>query len=880
MERGPGALTHRIQQIFFGFIAVTFVLIVVSTFPALSSRGRISNLRERWLPARAASFRLSTSFVDQETGERGFVITRDSKFLQTYRSGSVNSQRLFRQLGHLLQSDSVGTARLTATQQQYRLWKHRSAEPEIAAARGPTPDLARSIIASGAGRLQFGALRAAAGRFIAYTDDRATDAQRSIADANDFLLLSLASAVIAVAVLAAIVRRWLKQWSIRINEHLTTENRLATQTALLESITNQTPDPIFLKDAAGRYVFMNPAGAAVMGGRPVDAYLGRTAHDLLPAEAADVIRRDDLEVIRGGSKHSYEEQIGGSIYLSSKSPYDFIDGTRGVLGIAREISDRKRQETQLATIAAVTRATAAQATVAEVALAAGGPLRAATNADLIWIFIADRSGRHLDTVLNDGSLASTANEWASVPVDGTTGPATAFRADTLRVISVADVPQDSPSRAALDRERLETTMHLPFPSSSKTRGVLTLAWRSDYAESARRDSEFFSNLVAAVAESLARAQAHELQQQAVAAFQRALLPDEVFPTDIEIAVRYEPALDELDVGGDWYDVFELGENRLGIVVGDVVGNGVHAAAVMGQLKSALKAIATIVDDPAEVLLRLDHYAGYEPGAVATTVCYGVLDRTTRVMRYCCAGHPAPALVEADGTARFLEDGRSFPIGASPAESPWPRTSGEVVLAIDAVLVLYTDGLIERRKRTLDAGMDELQAAVVANRALPIEEMADNLLDGLDPSNRRDDTALMCVRLPGRPSPHLTRRIPADIRLLRGLRADIRAWLRAQGLESAVIDDVLLATFEAVTNAVEHGYQGDIRQFVVIELSLRDELHVTVRDRGRWATQVRRPERGRGQAIMRSVMDDVTIDTQRHGTVVRMRRAVRDPHPRP
>ena len=300
---------------------------------------------------------------------------------------------------------------------------------------------------------------------------------------------------------------------------------------------------------------------------------------------------------------------------------------------------------------------------------------------------------------------------------------------------------------------------------------------------------------------------------------------------------------------------------------------------MGQLKSALKAIATIVDDPADVLLQLDNYAGYEPGAVATTVCYGVLDRTTRVMRYCCAGHPAPALVEADGTARFLEDGRSFPIGASPSEAPWPRTSGEVVLAIDAVLVLYTDGLIERRKRTLDAGMDELRAVVVTNRALPIEELADNLLDGLDPSNRRDDTALMCVRIPSRPSPHLTRRIPADIRLLRGLRADIRDWLGSQGLERAVVDDVLLATFEAVTNAVEHGYQGDIREFVVVELSLRDELHVTVRDRGRWATQVRRPERGRGQAIMRSVMDDVTIDTQRHGTVVRMRRRVREPQSR-
>ena len=175
MERGPGALTHRIQQIFFGFVAVMFVLIAVSIVPALSSRDRISNLRDRWLPARAASFRLSTSFVDQETGERGFVITSDSRFLDPYRSGSLTSKRLFRQLEHLLQSDSVGTGRLAAVEQRYRIWKRRSAEPEIAAAGGPTPDLARSIIASGAGRHQFDALRAAAQRTFAGSPHTRTD---------------------------------------------------------------------------------------------------------------------------------------------------------------------------------------------------------------------------------------------------------------------------------------------------------------------------------------------------------------------------------------------------------------------------------------------------------------------------------------------------------------------------------------------------------------------------------------------------------------------------------------------------------------------------------------------------------------------------------
>ena len=878
MERGPNVLTRRIQQIFFGFVAIMIVLIAVSLVPALSSRARISGLRDRWLPARKASLQLSTALVDQETGERGFVITSDPKFLEPYRSGTIATKRLFRDLERQVGSDPVGRARLATTKTHYQEWKRLAVEPEIAAARGPTPDLARTVIANGKGRLLFDRLRSTSRRLTAYTDSRAIDAQRSIADANDLLVLSLVAAIVAVAILAAIARQWLKQWSDRVSEHLTTEGRLATQTALLESITNQTPDPIFLKDADGRYVFVNPAAALAMGGKPIDEYLGRKAHDLLSAEAADIIGRDDAEMLQAGVAHSFEEQIGERIFLASKSPYDFIDGTRGVLGVAREVTERKRQETQLASIAALTRATAAQATIAEVALAARDPLRVATDADLIWIFVADESGRHLDLVLDDGSQASTAQEWVSVPVESPTGVAAAFRSGSVVILGDADVPRDSPGRVSFDRERVVTTVHVPFPLSSRVRGLVSLAWRHEHAEVAQRDAEFFSNLVAAIAESLARAHAHDLQHQAVAAFHRALLPDEAFPTDVEIAVRYEPALDELDVGGDWYDVFELDGNRLGIVVGDVVGNGVPAAAVMGQLKSALKAIACIVDDPADVLLRLDHYATYEPGAVATTVCYGVLDRTTRMLRYCCAGHPAPALVEADGTARFLEDGRSFPIGASPSGTPWARQSGEVILATGAVLVLYTDGLIERRKRALDEGMDDLLAALVAHRSLPIEEMADTLLDRLDPSNRQDDTALMCLRIPSRPSPHLTRRIPADVRLLRGLRADIRDWLCSQGLDDAAVDDVVLATFEAVTNSVEHGYQCDVRQFVVVELSLRDDLHVTVRDRGRWTPQVRRPERGRGQDIMRSIMDEVSIETERHGTVVRMRRRVRAPQP--
>lgn len=869
----PHALTRRIRRIFTGFLVLLLVLASVEMIPALTSRNRAEALYDRWIPARADTLRLVTALVDQETGERGFVITGDPIFLEPFSRGRAVSRRLIGRLTRTLGSDQKGRALVRATAARYTTWRTQVAEPVIAAARGPNPEAAQATIASGIGRRLFSGVRKSTTNLTSYLDRRVREAQQAITDANDTLVLTLLATLGAIAALAAFARRWLRQWSNRLEAQLAVEEQLATQTALLDRITTGIPDPIFLKDADGRYVFLNPAAARVMGGDDPRDYIGRSDSELLSEDDVAAITAADERVRSSAVALSLEEQVGDRLYLSTKSPYVFSDGSRGVLGVAQEITLRKREENRLASIAQVTRAIASETTVADVAIAARDPLRAATDADVIWILIADDLGRALDVVLDDGTLAATGRDWGSNPTDGPTMTAEAFRTGEIRIVSSSDASPDSVGREIFDRERLVTVMHIPFPAGSRIAGVVNLGWRHDHAETAREEQHFFASLVAAVVESLARAQSNELQQQAVAAFQRALLRDDVFPSDVEIAVRYEPAIENLDVGGDWYDVFELADDRLGIVVGDVVGSGVGAAAVMGQLKSALKALATIVGDPAEVLNLVDGYAEHEPAAVATTVCYGVLDRTTRVLRYACAGHPAPLLVSADGTAHLLEDGRSFPIGASWHGSAHPRVSGEVTLAENAVLVLYTDGLIERRDRSLDAGFEALRSAGATHHALPIEELADTLLDRLDPNHRTDDTAMMCLRIPSRPAQHLTRRIPADVNRLRGLRADVRAWLGDQGLDAATIEDVILATFEAAANAVEHGSHADGRSQVIVELSLRDDLYVTVRDRGRWTAQVRRPERGRGQEIMRSVMDSVLIETDRRGTVVHMRRRV-------
>jgi serine phosphatase RsbU (regulator of sigma subunit) len=211
------------------------------------------------------------------------------------------------------------------------------------------------------------------------------------------------------------------------------------------------------------------------------------------------------------------------------------------------------------------------------------------------------------------------------------------------------------------------------------------------------------------------------------------------------AVRYRPATGALHVGGDWYDLADLPGDRIAVAVGDVVGHGLPAAGVMGQLRSALSAASRAVDGPARALDVLGLYARSVDGAQNTTVAESFIDWDTHTITYSSAGHPPPALLQPGGTVEFLDQATDPPLGARPEHARRPQATEP--FTDGAALVLYTDGLIERRREDIDTGLARLAGSLARHRAADPETLADALLaDLLPPGGITDDTALVILRL--------------------------------------------------------------------------------------------------------------------------------------
>ncbi|WP_406511472.1 SpoIIE family protein phosphatase [Streptomyces sp. NBC_00161] len=240
-------------------------------------------------------------------------------------------------------------------------------------------------------------------------------------------------------------------------------------------------------------------------------------------------------------------------------------------------------------------------------------------------------------------------------------------------------------------------------------------------------------------------EAHAREREVALALQDAMLPAPGPFGHHRAAVRYQPAMGTLNVCGDWYDLVDLPGDRIGVAVGDVVGHGLHAACVMGLLRSALSAVSRVADGPAQALEVLGLYARSVEGAENTTVVETCIDWETHTITYSSAGHPPPALLRTDGTVEFLDQATDPPLGARPdhvarPQATTPFTEGDT-------LVLYSDGLIERRREDIDTGLARLADALVHHRGADPEPLADALLLDLLPAvGATDDTALVIVRL--------------------------------------------------------------------------------------------------------------------------------------
>jgi serine phosphatase RsbU (regulator of sigma subunit) len=240
-------------------------------------------------------------------------------------------------------------------------------------------------------------------------------------------------------------------------------------------------------------------------------------------------------------------------------------------------------------------------------------------------------------------------------------------------------------------------------------------------------------------------QAHAREREVALALQDAMLPAPRPMGHHRSAVRYRPAIGALNVCGDWYDLVELPDERTVVAVGDVVGHGLAAACVMGQLRSALSAASRVSAGPAQALEVLGLYARSVEGAESTTVVTAVIDWGTHTLTYSSAGHPPPALVRHDGTVEFLNQATDPPLGARPDHGASPEAA--TAFSAGDTLVLYTDGLVERRGEVLDEGLARLREMAMHEQLSDPEPLADALLfDLLPPCGVTDDTALVVIRL--------------------------------------------------------------------------------------------------------------------------------------
>ncbi len=351
--------------------------------------------------------------------------------------------------------------------------------------------------------------------------------------------------------------------------------------------------------------------------------------------------------------------------------------------------------------------------------------------------------------------------------------------------------------------------------------------------------------------------------------QRSMLTTQLPEVDgVELAVRYLPSGSDAEVSGDWYDVIPLPDGRVGIVIGDVVGRGVEAAATMSQLRTALRAYAVEGLEPAEVVAKLHRLVGHLRVGLSTTLTYLDLDPFTLELRYVSAGHLPVLHAPADGPPRFLAGARSTPLGAAPAHVAIPQD--RLVLAPGDSLLLYTDGLVERRDANIDTRLEELRAALEAAPAdLPaqLKELTAKLTEG---GVRTDDIALLALRAHGPPEGAFAASIRGVPDELRALRTDLRAWLAGVGATQPETNDVLIAVGEACSNAIEHaGAASGATVDVRARMSGR-ELAVSIGDSGVWRAATAPADRGHGLRLMRVLSSGMKVATAESGTRVDLR----------
>lgn len=578
----------------------------------------------------------------------------------------------------------------------------------------------------------------------------------------------------------------------------------------------------------------------------------------------------------------------GVLVIGWDRPQDFEPDVRGALLLLGEIitqavaraelfeiesSLRRRAEGLEAVATALTRAVTVS-DVARTAIDVG--LRAVSSPGVV---LRVDDGRLHVLAPEAPEFLPFVQDYQGLPISSRWPVARAAREGrTITVDSLDHMRRDYPEAAdRMERLSLHWLVAVPVSVRGQVSAVITAgSWNE--GRSGDELVGYVEALADLVGQAFERAEQYETQHEIAEVLQRSMLTDVPDRSDISLAAHYGPSVDRLEVGGDWFDAFAGDDDQLVLVVGDVVGRGLEAATTMGQLRSATRALAVHLSSPGALMSALDRYVMQTPSAMCATVACASLDPRTGAVTYALAGHPPPLVLAVDGSTRFLGDGLRSPLGVPNGDVGRATIEATTVLEEGDRLILFSDGLVERRGETIDVGLERLCEAVKRVRALHGDEFIAAVLTEIGEHGGQDDDVCVLVaeRVLARAHLDVVVRRPED---LRTMRAQVLAWIDGLieddgSFERQGVQDLVLALDELCSNGIEHGLRGDDGRPEGVSVSLvydgLESVTARVTDPGRWILPDGRSGGGRGLAIVRAVSDHVSI-AQDSGTTVVLRK---------
>ena len=446
------------------------------------------------------------------------------------------------------------------------------------------------------------------------------------------------------------------------------------------------------------------------------------------------------------------------------------------------------------------------------------------------IALSSAGGRQLQFVSTDvEALTATRLRWCVIDAFSDVPLVEAVRhGRDVYARTPGELAAGYPGVAARQRELgTQSLVALALITETEQVGGLMLCFGTEQSFDAEQ-RWFFSAFAAQVTQALRKGLAYQIQHTTAEQLQRSLMPRSLPDLPgLDLGSYYRPGGLNSDVGGDWYDVIDLPDGQTAVVLGDVMGKGTQAAIVMSEIRAALRAYAVLDPSPSTVLSRLDAYvASHAVAEQLVTVAYGVVAADRRTLTYALAGHPPPLLIADGEPAVVLTEGTGSAVGVGAG--PWPETTVE--LGPNALLVLYSDGLVETRHREVYAGITQLAAHVdsIPRRRRQPRDLCSRVAQLMTDDHSADDVTLLAIAV--RSAGHTRRAaapLSADAQAPRAARRFLRDTLGDWGVDEDTVEAAELCVSELVTNAVIHtGASSE----VTAQLD-PDFLTVTVRDSG-------------------------------------------------